>query len=257
MKSKLFGLLILILFCVPRVGKACEQVDLLVLGDSQFGATWAKSYSGNFLQGCLKGSFALYARGGTIPGNWIGKGGMDQIETIERTPSEEHLNIGSGDKVPLCKKRLGPMIEAHKPRRILLEFGGNYISSKDDFIKNDIENLMRELEKYEIEPQNCYFLHQTYEMEVDKKRNVPLKNITNTIRILNIIKDTISNRCQLIDGMELMKNSSYFDGVELLKRIPIENRSGCFGAAVNDNAHVCGAAAKDFADRVCRIINSI
>lgn len=235
---------------------ACNQTDLLILGDSQFGATWSRSYPGNFLQQCLKGEFVLYARGGTIAGNWIGKGGMDHIETIQRDPQEEHVNLGSKEKVPLCKKRLGPMIEAHRPQRILFEFGGNYIALKDEIIRSDIDNLMKEIKKYKIEPKNCFFLHQTYEMEVTDKRNVPLKNLTNIKRILAIISKVINGRCQLINGLELMKDSPYFDGSELLKRVPVQNRTGCGGAAVNDNAHVCGEAARDFADRICQIINS-
>jgi hypothetical protein len=38
-------------------------------------------------------------------------------------------------------------------------------------------------------------------------------------------------------------------------RVLIEGKAGCGGTAVNDNAHICGEAAKDFAQRVCELIN--
>ncbi len=233
-----------------------SPVDLLIVGDSQFGATWSKSYTGNFLQQCLKGNFVLYARGGTVPGNWLGKGGMDQIETIQRDPLKEHLNIGAGDKVPECKKRIGPMIEAHSPRQVMFEFGGNYIAQSDEFIRKDINLLMETVTAKGISPENCFFLHQTFEMEVATKRNVPLKNLDNIKRIRNVIQTSLQNRCQFLDGMDLMKDSPLFDGKELLRRIPIAGRGGCSGAASNDNAHVCGEAAQDFAQRVCHVLET-
>ena len=232
-----------------------QSVDLLIIGDSQFGATWSRGYAGNFLQQCLKSNFVLYARGGTIAGNWIGTGGMDQIETIQRDPLNEHLNIGAKEKVPLCKKRLESMLETHAPQRILVEFGGNYNAQPDEFIAQDIRKLIKVLQTKNISKENCFFLHQTYEMEVATKRNVPHKNYENMKRVGNVIQKTIEEACQFIDGFELMKNSPYFDGKELLKRIPIEGRPGCMGAAANDNAHLCGEAAKDFASRVCSILN--
>lgn len=232
-----------------------QSVDLLIIGDSQFGATWSRGYAGNFLQQCLKGNFVLYARGGTIAGNWIGTGGMDQIETIQRDPLNEHLNIGAKEKVPLCKKRLENMLDTHSPQRVLLEFGGNYNAQADDFIIKDIQKLINVLKTKSISKENCYFLHQTYEMEVAIKRNVPLKNYQNMKRVGSLIQKTIEDACQFIDGFDLMKNSPYFDGKELLKRIPIEGRPGCMGAAANDNAHLCGEAAKDFANRVCSFLN--
>lgn len=232
-----------------------SPVDLLIVGDSQLGATWSKSYTGNFLQQCLKKDFVLYARGGTVPGNWLGKGGMDQIETIQRDSQNEHLNIGAADKVPVCKKRIGPMIDGHSPRQIMFEFGGNYIAQSDEFIRKDINLLMETVSAKGISRENCFFLHQTFEMEVSTKRNVPLKNLDNMKRIRDVIEKSLQNRCQFLDGMTLMQDSAYFDGKELLKRVPIEGRGGCSGAASNDNAHVCGEAARDFAQRICQFLN--
>jgi hypothetical protein len=248
--------LIIALTISSMASASCQgPLDLLVVGDSQLGATWSKSYTGNFLQQCLKGNFAIYARGGTVPGNWIGSGGMDHIETIQRTPQEEHLNLGSGESVPLCKKRIGPMIDSHQPKRVLFEFGGNYIAAPDEVISSQIRDLVKILDEKKIASKDCYFLHQTYEMEVATKRNVPLKNLQNTKRILSVISLALKGKCQMIDGLELMKDSPYFDGKENLKRVLISGRGGCGGAAVNDNAHVCGSAAQDMAERLCLLFN--
>ncbi len=256
----LLRLIIIALFsnilALTAFGQNCYRpVELLIVGDSQFGATWSRSYTGNFLQQCLKKDFVLYARGGTIPRDWLGQGGMDHIETIQRDPENEHLNIGSKEKVPECKKRIDKMIEAHNPQKIVFEFGGNYISQTDDFIRKDIQNLVKLIQSKGISKTNCFFIHQTYEMEVSTKRNVPLKNFKNMKRVGSIIQTEIENHCQFIDSFEIMKNSPYFDGQELLKRVPIEGRAGCMGAATNDNAHICGEAARDFAERLCLILN--
>lgn len=255
MRTLLAILLSIVSLSLRAQSECTGPVDLMVVGDSQFGATWSKSYTGNFLQHCLKGQFVVYARGGTIASNWLGKGGMDQIETIQRDSQNEHLNIGSQGSVPLCKKRISPMIDAHLPKKVLFEFGGNYIAQTDEFIANDIKLLMETVKSKGISEKNCFFLHQTYEMEVATKRNVPLKNIQNIKRILSVISKELEGRCQLINGLELMNESAFFDGKELLKRIPIEGRSGCMGAAMNDNAHICGEAARDFAERICHILN--
>jgi hypothetical protein len=255
MKAFLSSLIITLIVSWETRASCQGPLDLLVVGDSQLGATWSKSYTGNFLQQCLKGNFAIYARGGTVPGNWIGSGGMDHIETIQRTPQEEHLNLGSGESVPLCKKRIGPMIDSHQPKRVLFEFGGNYIAAPDEVISSQIRDLVKILDEKKIASKDCYFLHQTYEMEVATKRNVPLKNLQNTKRILSVISLALKGKCQMIDGLELMKDSPYFDGKENLKRVLISGRGGCGGAAVNDNAHVCGSAAQDMAERLCLLFN--
>jgi hypothetical protein len=102
-----------------------------------------------------------------------------------------------------------------------------------------------------IASQNCFFLTPTYEMQVATKRNVSKKYLANTQRINAAIKKAIADRCQVLDGLEIMKESPYFDGKELLKRIQVEGKTGCAGAATNDNIHICGMAAKDLAERVC------
>lgn len=235
---------------------ACdEKPELLIVGDSQTGATWSRSYIGNFLQSCLEGNFLLLSRGGSIPMNWLGTSTVDRVETVQRDREHEQLNLGLSAEVPLCKRRFAPMLEAYKPQRILFQFGGNYIASTDDDIKKDTERLMKLVTEKGISNDNCFYLTPTFEMEVATKRNVPLKDLKNVSRITNIISKTIEGRCQLISGLELMKNSPYFDGKELLKRVLIEGKAGCGGAAVNDNAHICGEAAKDFAQRVCELIN--
>lgn len=256
---KLLKLLVLFLifsYSILGLGQECSgPVDVLVVGDSQSGAAWSRSYLGDFLQQCLKGNFVMYGRGGTVPGNWIGIGGMDKIETIQRDPQNQHLSIGSLNKVPDCKKRILPMLESHMPHKLLLQFGGNYTAVANDIIGKQIEELMQTVEKGGVTPDRCFFLTPTYEMEVATNRNVPLRDLKNVRRITQVISENLKGRCQLIDSVELMKDSYYFDGKELLKRIKIEGRSGCMGLAVNDNVHVCGAAAKDWAERVCAILN--
>ena len=249
-----------IFFCLFILSKSlfaheCQgPISLLVLGDSQTGATWSKSYFGNFLQECLSEDFVILGKGGSIPGSWIGKGGLDQIEIIQRTPESDHKNIGSGEKVPLCKKRLDPMLKSYLPKRVLFFFGDNYIASSDEMIAQDINQFATTLEQNFISKENCFFHTPTYEMEIKTKRNVSRKNLANTMRINQIIKNNLENKCQVIDGLELMKDSPYFDGKELLKRVQIEDRIGCAGAAMNDNIHLCGAAAEDMAKRTCQMM---
>jgi hypothetical protein len=231
-----------------------EKPDLLLVGDSQTGATWSKSYIGNFLANCLQGNFLLLSRGGSIPMNWLGTSTVDRVETIQRDPDHNQINLGLTD-VPLCKRRLQPMLDSYKPSRIVFQFGGNYIASNDEDVKKDTERLMKLVIEKGFSKETCFYVTPTFEMEVATKRNVPLKDLKNVTRVTNIIASVIQDRCQLISGLEMMKNSPYFDGKELLKRVLIEGKPGCGGAAVNDNAHVCGEAAKDFAQRVCTILN--
>jgi hypothetical protein len=248
-------LLFIILFGL-NVSWGCESnpVDFLVVGDSQTGASWAKSYFGNFAQQCLGDSFAVYGRGGTSPSSWIGKGNLDHVETIMRSPVHQQLNLGSGDQVQLCQKRLLPMIEAHKPKKLMLFFGDNLIASSDEEIVSQVDKTMKTIEESGLAPNDCYFLTPTYEMEVATKRNVTRKNFENTLRITLAIKKTISGRCQHLDGLELMRSSAYLTSNKLLKRVQIPGLPGCGGAAVNDNIHVCGEAAKDFANKVCALL---
>jgi hypothetical protein len=234
---------------------ACdENPDLILVGDSQTGATWSKSYIGNFLASCLQGNFLVLSRGGSIPLNWLGTSTVDRVETVQRDPNHNQINLGLTD-VPLCKRRLQPMLETYKPSRIVFQFGGNYIASNDEDVKKDTERLMKLVVERGFSKDNCFYITPTFEMEVATKRNVPLKDLKNVSRITSIITNVIQDRCQLISGIELMKNSPYFDGKEYLKRVLIEGKPGCGGAAVNDNAHVCGEAARDFATRVCAILN--
>src|SRR5687767_8573807 len=107
--------------------------DLVVVGDSQTGATWATSYFGHFLQKCLAanhpvGSFAVYARGGTAPAHWLTSAGLDKVATIQRDINDNHKNIGSGEQVPLCKRRMTPMLAAHRPKKVLAFFGDNLMA---------------------------------------------------------------------------------------------------------------------------------
>lgn len=254
-KMKYFVLVVSFFILKSAWSQCPTAVDILVVGDSQTGATWSKSYFGNFLSSCLEGNFVVYGRGGTVPANWLGTGGMDQIETMQRTPTNRHLNLGANDSVPLCKRRIGPMLDEHQPKKILFQFGGNMISQTDEEIKKQIDRLMITVTEKGIRREDCYFLTPTYEMAVATNRNVPRRNLQAVLRINDLISQAINDRCQILNGVELMKDSAYFDGKELLKRVMIEGLPGCGGAAVNDNVHVCGEAARDMAKKVCDYLN--
>ncbi len=255
--NHLFIFALLTLFFPHKIQADCSgPVDLLAVGDSQIGATWARSYFGNFLPTCLKGSFVIYGRGGTTIGNWLNSGGMDHIETIQRDNQSSHINLGANEKVPMCKKRIDPMLKAHQPKKVFFEFGGNYISNPSIDVKKQIDELLVIVAQNNIDIENCYFLTPTFEMEVDSRRNVPQRNLTNVLKITNVIEEALKGRCQHINGIEVMRSSPYFDGKEILKRIPIQGLAGCGGAAVNDNVHVCGEAARDLAEKVCQILNN-
>jgi len=90
----------------------------------------------------------------------------------------------------------------------------------------------------------------TFEMEVSTKRNVPSKNLANTKKVLDAVRSEVRDQCRILDGLDLMKNSSLLRG-EVLKRIAVEGTSGCFQAAANDNIHICGGAARELATHVC------
>lgn len=247
---------ILVLLISLNVYADCpKSIDTVVIGDSQVGATWSYSYIGNFLQQCLSGEFVIYGRGATVPRHWYGRGGLDHIETIQRDNENEHFNIGNKDKVPLCKKRLSHIISTHDPKRIVFNFGGNMIREKDSQIISQAKELISIVKKYNLKKEQCYFVTPTFEMEVRDRRNIPHRNLANVQRVSNLIKTTIIKDCQHLDGVEIMKDSPYYNGQDKLKRIPIAGRSGCMGAAQNDNVHICGEAAKDFANRICDHIN--
>lgn len=229
--------------------------DTIVVGDSQVGATWSRTYVGNYLQKCLQGDFYIYGRGGTTVASWIGNGSLDKIETIERTKEYNHKNIGKLDAVPLCKKRIENIIDAHRPRKVVFNFGGNMIGQTDLQIKNQIVRLMKIVNDNNIAPADCFFITPTYEMEVESNRNVPARNLENVLKVTNSIKNALNKQCTLLSGIEIMKDSPYFDGKELLKREIIASDGGCAGAAKNDNVHICGKAALDYAIRLCDLIN--
>ena len=59
------GIIILIaLFALNSIACDYRYYDVVVVGDSQTGAFWAKSYFGNFLANCIEGEFKIYGRGG-------------------------------------------------------------------------------------------------------------------------------------------------------------------------------------------------
>jgi hypothetical protein len=248
----LFGLL-----CTPHLWAetSCEgePADLLVLGDSQTGATWATAYFGNFLQKCLTEGgkkFVSYARGGTQPIHWLNHPGLDRIETIFRSPDHPHLNLGS-DVLPTCKKRLDSLIRIHQPKEVLLFFGDNLLSSPTAEVRKQFRGLVETLVRMGIDENHCTLLTPSFEMEVASKRNVPSKNLENTQKVIAAILEEAQGKCRILNGLEIMEQTVFRSG-DLLRRIPVEGTSGCFGKAANDNIHYCGAAAQELAQQVCK-----
>jgi hypothetical protein len=250
--KKIILLSSLLALSFPSIACESSPVNVLVVGDSQTGATWAKSYFGNFLQECLGEDFMIFGKGGSILSSWLGKGGLDNIQIIQRDSENKHLNLGQGEQVPLCKKRFAPMIDTFAPQKFMLFFGDNYIASSDEQIILETTKTLDLLEEKGIRSENCFFLTPTFEMEVATKRNVTRKNYENTLRISNAIKKASEGRCTIIDGLEIMKNSPYYLSNKLLKRVHIPGNNDCAGAASNDNIHICGEAARDLAEKVCQ-----
>lgn len=252
-------LLLLTLISLNVSASCLPGKDLLVVGDSQVGATWATSYTGNFLQQCLKGNFVIYGRGATVPGNWIDQGGMDQIETIQRDPENKHRNLGSKEQVPLCKKRLTEMLQSHTPKKLLLSFGGNYIGKTTDFekIKRDITRMLAIIKSSGLKSENCFFVSPTFEMEVATQRNIPHRDLVAVNKVTEFIRPLLKDQCQLLEGVALMQDSTLLTEKSVLKRVQVPGTSGCLGAAQNDNVHICGEAAAEMAHKICDLVNPL
>ncbi len=147
------------------------------------------------------------------------------------------------------------MISNHKPKKLVLFFGDNLLSSQNAEIRRQYGLLLQEIRAARIAAADCLLVTPTYEMEVSTRRNVPSKNLTNTRKVLAAIRAEVGDQCRIVDGLELMKESSLLRG-ETLSRVDVNGTSGCLGAAVNDNIHLCGEAAREFANRVCAEIKN-
>lgn len=240
----------------------CEHDrDLVIIGDSQIGATWSRSYIGNYLNECLKHesnlNYVIYGRGATTIGNWIDRTHLDHIEVIQRTRSNPHENIGAHQAVPMCKKRLDSILKSHLPQTLVLSFGGNWIGQDEKVIRQEINKAVNIINKQSATLAKCYFITPTFEMAVDQRRSVPRRTLEAVKQVTEIIHEQLQGHCQLINGVDLMADSSLLDKkTNTLKRIPIPSDTGCSGAAVNDNVHVCGEAAREMAYKICeKILN--
>ena len=251
---------ILITIFLVSVGssRACENkiYDVVVIGDSQTGAFWAKSYFGNFLAKCLKGDFKVYGRGGTQPIHWISSSRMDKIPTIQRDRVNHHQNIGNKNKVPYCKKRIKNILETHNAKKVLFFFGDNLLLRGKKSIANQFLKLSNIARNAGFRRENCFILTPTFEMEVRSKRNSKHKNLKNTLKVIDAARKGGSENCQVISGVDLMKDSPFLKKDKTLKRIKYQNLPSCLGRASNDNTHYCGYAAKEFAEKVCQIMNN-
>jgi hypothetical protein len=252
---KTFLLFLILISGMSEAADNCpnSQVDLLILGDSQTGAAWGRSYYGNFLQQCLDSkSFIIYGRGGTQPIHWLNNSGMDKIDTIIRDPFENQKNIGHAN-LPLCQKRLKEMMVSHQPKKVLAFFGDNLYHLNDQQIEKQFIAMIKVIKEQDIESKHCFIMTPTYEMSVLQRRNVSYKDLAASQRMNRVIKKAVGDQCQFLDGLELLKNSPYLLSSNLLKRVQSEGMSGCLGAAGNDNIHLCGEAAQDLANKVCQI----
>lgn len=235
-----------------------NQVDLLMIGDSQTGAFWASGYFGNYIQKCLMqneqvGKFVIYGRGGTIPSDWIDRSALDKIETVKRDNEHNHQSLGTN--VLECQKRLPSMLETHIPKKVLMFFGDNLLTNSKAEIIKEFKKMLLVLKENNIAKTDCYFLTPTYELEVSSRRNVLSKNLVNTKFVTDAIKEAVGDECQILDGLEIMKKSSLLLSNNLLKRVQRSDGAGCVGASANDNIHICGEAAFDFANRVCALLS--
>jgi lysophospholipase L1-like esterase len=137
--------ILIISLLLTKAYAECEHDrDLVIIGDSQIGATWSRSYIGNYLNECLKHesnlNYVIYGRGATTIGNWIDRTHLDHIEVIQRTRSNPHENIGAHQAVPMCKKRLDSILKSHLPQTLVLSFGGNWIGQDErSFAKKSIK----------------------------------------------------------------------------------------------------------------------
>jgi hypothetical protein len=236
-----------------------RTADVLVLGDSQTGGSWATSYFGNFIQACLKShrltpSFAVYGRGGTQPVDWLNRKSLDSVDVVYRDREENH-KVLRGPQTPVCMKRLSPLLQRHKPKKLVLFFGDNLLSAETLEIRRQYWLFLEEIRASGIAPGDCLLITPTYEMEVSSKRNVPSKNIANTRKVLAAIRAEVGEECRILDGLELMKASPHLKN-ETLRRVAVDGTSGCFQSAANDNIHICGEAAREFANRVCAEIRN-
>jgi hypothetical protein len=232
-----------------------HKTDLLIIGDSQNGGYWAKDYFGNHFQDCLtknNQTFVSYARGGTQFDHWLNMGNLDHIETVYRDATTPQKLMGK--EADITHKRLGSLIKLHAPARVAVFFGDNLVSMQDFQIRLQVEKTINMLHQSGIYNGQCIFITPTYEMQIGTKRNVPMKNFRNTLRVNMAIKEAVEERCLVLDGLELMKNSPLLLKDQTLQRRPTPGLSGCDGAAVNDNIHYCGQAAAEFARKVCELI---
>lgn len=233
-----------------------KKTDLLIIGDSQTGTVGSKSYFGNHFRNCLnrkKVNFVSYARGSTRPEHWLYSADLDKITTIRRDPQHEEVNLGWGAMVPECKRRLEPMLKAHRPKKVLAFFGDNFLLHPSASIAKQSQDLVRVIRARGIGFEDCYFLTATYEMQVPSTPRFPHKTFKNTMDVDFAIRQAIGDQCQVIDGLELMRDSPFLEDSKL-KRVQPEGQTDCFGKAENDNIHYCGEAAKELADKACEFI---
>ena len=146
------------------------------------------------------------------------------------------------------------ILKTHNAKKVLFFFGDNLLLRGRKTIEKEFSKLAK-IVKESPPKSNCYILTPSFEMEVKNKRNSKHKNLKNTLKVINSAIKGVGDRCQVISGVELMSDSELLKN-KTLKRIQFGNLPSCLGRASNDNTHICGVAAKELADRVCKIINN-
>jgi hypothetical protein len=191
----------------------------------------------------------MYGRGGTQPIHWINNPGMDKIDTIKRDPLNNSINLGHN--VPVCQKRFKDMINTHRPKKVFVFFGDNVLDLPASQITSQFESMTKIIKDQGYDSEDCFVMTPTYEMSVVSRRNVPYKNFANTRKVIEAARKAVGDRCQFIDGLELMKNSKYLLPTNVFARIESVGMLCTWGQSGNDNIHVCGEAAQEMAQKVC------
>ena len=206
-------------------------------------------------QNQASGNFVVYGRAGTEPNDWLGNpAGLDSTETIQRDQDHNQLNIGSGDSVPVYKRRLPEMLDAHHPKKVVIFLGDNMLTESSTEITTQFTSLLQVMFSHGVMPKDCFFVTPSFQMEIATKRNVPSKNLENTLKVIQAIKQAVQEKCTVVDSTEIMKKTSYYLDNDTLKRVLIPGSAGCSGASANDNVHICGEAARELANQVCEIL---
>ena len=140
-----------------------------------------------------------------------------------------------------------------------MSFGGNYIGKTIDEakVKKEIIRTMEVIQSHGLTQEQCFFVSPTFEMEVATQRNVPHRDLVAVMKVTDIIRPLLKDKCQLVEGTTLMQDSALLNEKKYLRRVQVPGSSGCSGPALNDNVHTCGEAASEMAHKLCELVNPL